>query len=150
MARCTVERLMADLGLSGAVRGKVKTTTIPDPAGRGHRTWCGAQFASTGAQSPLGGRPDLRLDVVGLGVRRVRHRRLRPADPGLAGSDHDDHQMVLDSIEQAIWTRQREGIFDLKDVVAPYGSRIAIQSIRFTERLPKQASNPRSGRSELV
>jgi putative transposase len=25
--------------------------------------------------------------------------------------------MVLDSIEQAIWTRQQEGVFDLKDVV---------------------------------
>jgi putative transposase len=25
--------------------------------------------------------------------------------------------MVLDSIEQAIWTRQREGVFDLKGVV---------------------------------
>jgi putative transposase len=25
--------------------------------------------------------------------------------------------MVLDAIEQAIWTRQQEGIFDFKDVV---------------------------------
>jgi putative transposase len=25
--------------------------------------------------------------------------------------------MVLDAIEQAIWTRQQEGVFDLKDVV---------------------------------
>ena len=35
MARCTVERLMAELGLTGAVRGKVKRTTIADPAARG-------------------------------------------------------------------------------------------------------------------
>jgi putative transposase len=33
VARCTVERLMAELGLTGAVRGKVKKTTIPDPSG---------------------------------------------------------------------------------------------------------------------
>jgi len=33
VARCTVERLMAGLGLSGAIRGKAKKTTIPDPAG---------------------------------------------------------------------------------------------------------------------
>ena len=32
VARCTVERLMAELGLTGAVRGKVKRTTIADPA----------------------------------------------------------------------------------------------------------------------
>ncbi len=32
VARCTVERLMRRLGLRGAVRGKVKRTTIADPA----------------------------------------------------------------------------------------------------------------------
>ena len=30
IARCTVERLMGELGLAGAVRGKVKRTTISD------------------------------------------------------------------------------------------------------------------------
>jgi len=33
VARCTVERLMREDGLSGAVRGKVKRTTIAGPAG---------------------------------------------------------------------------------------------------------------------
>jgi putative transposase len=32
VARCTVERLMAELGLRGAARGEVKRTTIADPA----------------------------------------------------------------------------------------------------------------------
>jgi transposase InsO family protein len=31
VARCTVERLMAELGLSGATRGKAKRTTVADP-----------------------------------------------------------------------------------------------------------------------
>jgi putative transposase len=31
VARCTVERLMAELGLSGATRGKTRKTTIADP-----------------------------------------------------------------------------------------------------------------------
>ena len=31
VARCTVERLMNELGLTGAVRGMVKRTTIADP-----------------------------------------------------------------------------------------------------------------------
>ena len=30
VARCTVERLMRELGLSGVVRGKVRRTTVPD------------------------------------------------------------------------------------------------------------------------
>ncbi len=28
--------------------------------------------------------------------------------------------MVLDAIEQAIWTRQQEGVLDLKDVICPH------------------------------
>ena len=32
VARCTVERLMAELGLTGALRGRAKRTTIADPA----------------------------------------------------------------------------------------------------------------------
>jgi putative transposase len=31
IARCTVERLIGELGLAGVVRGKVKRTTISDP-----------------------------------------------------------------------------------------------------------------------
>jgi transposase InsO family protein len=32
VARCTVERLMRELGIAGAVRGKKVITTFPDPA----------------------------------------------------------------------------------------------------------------------
>jgi putative transposase len=32
VARCTVERLMRELGPSGAVRGKKVRTTVPDPS----------------------------------------------------------------------------------------------------------------------
>ena len=32
VARCTVERLMSELGLTGATRGKVRKTTIADSA----------------------------------------------------------------------------------------------------------------------
>ncbi len=40
VARCTVERLMRDLGLQGAVRGRPKRTTIlPMTWLRGRRTW---------------------------------------------------------------------------------------------------------------
>ena len=42
VARCTVERLMAELGLTGALRGRARRTTIADPAARGRPTWCSA------------------------------------------------------------------------------------------------------------
>ncbi|GAA0984024.1 hypothetical protein GCM10009555_056960 [Acrocarpospora macrocephala] len=34
VARCTVERLMRELGISGAVRGKTRRTTVADPDAR--------------------------------------------------------------------------------------------------------------------
>lgn len=34
VARCTVERLIGDLGLKGARRGKTKRTTVSDPQAR--------------------------------------------------------------------------------------------------------------------
>lgn len=45
VARCTVERLMQAEGLAGAVRGKVKKTTIPDPAAQRARDLVGRNFA---------------------------------------------------------------------------------------------------------
>ena len=59
VARCTVERLMTELGLTGAVRGKVKHTTIADPAAARPADLVQRRFAPAGAQPALGGRPYL-------------------------------------------------------------------------------------------
>ncbi len=39
VARCTVERLMAELGLEGVIRGRRRRTTVPEPSPPGRRTW---------------------------------------------------------------------------------------------------------------
>ncbi len=39
VARCTVERLMRDLGLRGAVRGRTRRTTTPDEVAPAPPTW---------------------------------------------------------------------------------------------------------------
>ena len=52
--------------------------------------------------------------------------------------------MVLDGIEQATWTRHREGIFDLKDVVH-HTDHGQYTSIRFTERLAEAGIQPSVG-----
>jgi transposase InsO family protein len=89
VARCTVERLMTELGLTGAVRGKVKRTTIADPAAARPADLVQRRFAP-----PAPNRlwvADLRVDLVGVRLRRVRHRRLRAQDSGLASRiDNDD------------------------------------------------------------
>ena len=53
--------------------------------------------------------------------------------------------MVLDAIEQAIWTRAREGIFDLKDVVHHTDQGSQYTSIRFSERLAEAGIQPSVG-----
>ena len=53
--------------------------------------------------------------------------------------------MVLDAIEQAIFTRQREGVFDLKEVVHHTDRRSQYTSIRFTERLAEAGIQPSVG-----
>ena len=53
--------------------------------------------------------------------------------------------MVLDGIEQAIWTRQHEGVLDLKDVVHHTDRGSQYTSIRFTERLAEAGIQPSVG-----
>lgn len=145
VARCTVERLMGQLGLRGAVRGKAKKTTIADPAAHRpadlvHRrfgppapnrlwvadltyvsTWSGFAYAAF---------------VVDAYARRILGWRVAST---MATS------MVLDAIEQAIWTRQQEGVFDFKDVVHHTDRGSQYTSIRFTERLAEAGIQPSVG-----
>ena len=134
VARCTVERLMKIEGLTGAVRGKVKKTTIPDPAADRARDLVGRDFAPTA--------PD-RLWVADLTyvstwsgwvyvafVTDAYARRILGWRCGTSMST----QLVLDALEQAIWTRQRHGR-SLASVVAHSDRGSQYVSIRHTERL---------------
>ncbi len=115
VARCTVERLMTELGLTGAVRGKVKRTTIADPAAARPADLVQRRFAP-----PAPNRlwvADLTCVSTWSGFAYVAFvtdayaRRIL----GWRVASTMTTAMVLNAIEQAIWTRQREGLFDLKD-----------------------------------
>ena len=117
VARCTVERLMGELGLSGAVRGKARRTTIADPTAPRPADLVGRRFAPPAPNrlwvadltyvSTWSGFAYVAF-VTDAYARRILGWRVAAT---MATS------MVLDAIEQAIFTRQREGVFDLKDVV---------------------------------
>ncbi len=109
IARCTVERLMAQMGLAGAVRGKVKRTTIADPAAPKPADLVDRNFA------PLA--PDqlwvsdftyvstwsgwcYTAFVIDAYARRIL---------GWSVATTMTTQMVLDAVEQAIWTRHHDG-----------------------------------------
>ncbi len=53
--------------------------------------------------------------------------------------------MMLDSIAQAIWTRQRYGIFDLKDVVHHTDRESQCTSVPLAERLAEAGIQPSVG-----
>jgi putative transposase len=135
VARCTVERLMRSLGLAGARRGTVKRTTIADPAAERARDLVRRDFAPTAPN---------RLWVADITyvstwsgwvyvafVTDAYARRILGWRTGTSMSS----QLVLDALEQAVWTRNRDGAADLSGLVhhADRGSQYT--SIRFAERL---------------
>ncbi len=134
VARCTVERLMRDLGLTGALRGKRVVTTRPSPKTARpadlvqrrflplapNRVWV-ADFTYVPTWSGM-------VYVAFVIDAYARHILGWRASMSMRTS------LVLDTIEQAIWTRQREGITDLTGVPSPR-QRSQYMSIAFTERL---------------
>ena len=145
VARCTVERLMAELGLTGAVRGKTKRTTIADPTAPRPADLVQRRFAPPAANrlwvadltyvSTWSGFAYVAF-VVDAYARRILGWRVAST---MATS------MVLDAIEQAIWTRQQEGTLDLKEVIHHTDRGSQYTSIRFTERLADAGIQPSVG-----
>ncbi len=131
VARCTIERLMADMGLRGVQRGKKRYTTVPD---------------HSAARAP---------DLVGRNFRAERPNELWLADVtytstwegwsyvafildvfsrmivGWQITDHLRTDLVLDALEMAIWRR------DVTDAQLRHHSDAGCQytSFRYTDRL---------------
>jgi putative transposase len=135
VARCTVERLMRDLQLRGARRGKRVTTTRPAgtaarpadlvqrrfrPAAP-NRLWV-ADFTYVSTWSGM----VYVAFVIDAYARRILGWRA-------ATSMRTD--LVLDTIEQAIWTRRREGVTDLAGLTHHHDNGSQYAAIAFTERL---------------
>ena len=135
VARCTVERLMRELQVAGARRGKRVVTTRPDgraarpadlvqrrfrPAAP-NRLWV-ADFTYVSTWSGM----VYVAFIIDAYARRILGWRA-------ATSMRTD--LVLDTIEQAIWTRRREGVTDLAGLTHHHDNGSQYASIAFTERL---------------
>jgi putative transposase len=144
VARCTVERLMRTAGLVGARRGKVKKTTIADPDAQRAADLVARHFAPTA--------PD-RLWVADITyvstwsgwvyvafVTDAYARRILGWRCGTTMST----QLVLDALDQAIWTRTRTGA-DLESVVAHSDRGSQYTSLRYGERLAEAGISPSVG-----
>jgi putative transposase len=144
VARCTVERLMRRLGLRGALRGKVKRTTVSDPAAPRAADLVQRKFAPAAPNrlwvadityvSTWSGWVYVAF-VVDAYARRII---------GWRTSTSMTAALVLDAIEHAIWTREREG-WDVKDVVHHNDRGSQYTSVKFTERLAEAGIQPSVG-----
>lgn len=144
IARCTVERLMTELGLAGVVRGKVKRTTISDPkASKPHdlvnrnfrprapdRLWV-ADFTYVSTWSGW----CYIAFVIDAYARRIL---------GWSVATTMTSQLVIDAVEQAIWIRHRDGK-DLAGLIAHHDHGSQYVSLARTEHLDVAGIRPSTG-----
>ena len=143
VARCTVERLMRDMGLQGVVRGrKFKTTTIPEGAVMRPPDLVTRRFTAT--------RPnqlwvaDLTYVATWRGfvyvafVIDVFARRI--VGWRVSGSLRSD--LALDALEQALYDRP---IAESERLVHHSDRGVQYLSIRYTERLAEAGIEPSVG-----
>ena len=143
VARCTVARLMRQMGLRGAVRGKPVRTTISSPA-----TPCPADHVNRQFTAPRPNRlgvSDFTYVSTWAGFVYVAFvidtfaRRI----VGWRASRTAHTDFVLDALEQALHDRRpprRAGLVHHSDRGAQY------VSIRYTERLAERSEERRVGK----
>jgi len=145
VARCTVERLMRGLGLAGARRGKQHRTTIADPAAPRPADLVGRQF-----DPPAPNRlwvadftyvPTWSGMVYVAFVIDAYSRRIL----GWRAASSMRTALVLDALEQAVWTRTRDGVGDLSGLICHHDAGSQYTSIAYTERLAQAGIDPSVG-----
>ena len=142
VARCTVERLMRELNLQGAVRGRRLTTTIPDDAADRPQDLVERNFTAT--------RPnqlwlaDLTYVATWRGFMYVAFvidafaRRI----VGWRVTQTLRTDLVLDALEQALYDRP---LSSAPDLVHHRDRGVQYVSIRYTERLTDAGIEPSVG-----
>jgi putative transposase len=145
VARCTVARLMRRAGLAGAVRGKVKRTTVPAP----RREERPADLLRRDFTAPAPNRrwvADITYVATWSGfvylafVSDLFSRRIL----GWRASTSLRTDLALDALEQALWTRARESA-DLTGLVHHSDRGVQYLSIRYTDRLAEAGAVPSVG-----
>ncbi len=134
VARCTVERLMRDLGLHGVVRGKKHRTTVADDTAVRPRDLVDRNFTAAAPN---------RLWVADLTYVRTWSGFVYVAFVtdvysrmivGWQASRSLRTDLALDALEQAIWSRHRAG-HNLDGLVHHSDRGVQYLAIRYTERL---------------
>jgi putative transposase len=135
VARCTIERLMREMGITGVTRAKAPRTTIADEkaqrpkdlvdrqfvANKPNELWC-ADFTYV---------PTWEGMIYVAFIFDVFSRRII----GWRAATSMTTPLVLDALEMALWTRRKEGVTDLAGLVHHTDAGSQYTSIAFTQRL---------------
>lgn len=133
--RCQVARLMRDLSLSGAVRGKVKRTTIPAPGAEARS----ADLVQRVFRAPAPNRlwvADLTYVATWSGwvyvafVMDVYSRRI----VGWRCSTSLRTDLAADALEQGLWQRERDG-HQVRGLIHHSDRGSQYLALRYTDRL---------------
>jgi len=136
VARCTVERLMREMGIEGLTRAQRRVrTTIADPAAARPLDLVDRRFAASRPNqlwvADFTYCPTWDGMVYVAFVFDVFSRRIL----GWRAATRMTTPLVLDCLEHAVWTRQREGVGDLSGLVHHTDAGSQYTSIAFTDRL---------------
>lgn len=145
VARCTIERLYAEQGWVGARRLKKVRTTIPDESAERPADLVDRQFFAT--------RPnqlwvaDFTYVATWAGtvyvafIFDVFSRRI----VGWRAATRMTTDLVLDTLEHAIWTRRQAGVEDLSGLIHHTDAGSQYVSFAFTQRLVDEGVDPSVG-----
>jgi transposase InsO family protein len=142
VARCTVERLMREMGLKGAVRGRRARTTLPADAAERSMDLVDRAFTVERPNrlwvSDLTRVATWRGFVYVAFVIDAFSRRI----VGWRASNSLRSDLALDALEQALWERQDRA----EDRLVHHSDRgVQYLSIRYTERLAEAGIEPSVG-----
>ena len=145
VARVTVERLMRQLGLAGAVRDRTRRTTVADPAAARPRDLVRRDFTRWAPDrlwvADFTYVPTLAGTVYVAFVIDAYSRRIL----GWRAAASMGKELVLDALEMAVWTRAKDGVTDLTGLVHHTDAGSQYTSIAVTERLTHAGAAPSVG-----
>jgi putative transposase len=145
VARCTVERLMTANGWTGALRGKGVRTTIPDERDQRPQDLVDRDFTATAPNQLWVA--DFTYVATWSGtvyvafIIDVFSRRI----VGWRAATTMTTELVLDTLEHAVWTRLGDGVSDLTGLVHHTDAGSQYTSFAFTSRLIEAGVDPSVG-----
>ena len=132
VARCTVERLMTQMGLAGRVRGRRRCTTVPDSGAERPADLVERAFCATGPNQLWVADITYVATWSGFAYTAFVTDVFSRTIVGWRVANTLRAELALDALEMAIWARRQE---KFPDLVHHSDRGVQYLSIRYTDRL---------------